>query len=131
MPFHHDPTHSDDDLDRLINEQIKALLEEAENTEDIDRREDIYQDIDNLKDEAYKITEEVLNDILPEAFAVVKETAKRFVNNETITVKANEFDRSLSGEKEYVTLDGDQVVWSNSWDAAGKPITWDMVHYDV
>ncbi|WP_242117924.1 preprotein translocase subunit SecA [Aestuariivivens sediminicola] len=119
------------EANKAINEQIKALLEEAENTEDIDRREDIYQDIDNLKDEAYKITEEVLNDILPEAFAVVKETAKRFVNNETITVKANEFDRSLSGEKEYVTLDGDQVVWSNSWDAAGKPITWDMVHYDV
>ncbi|WP_242091638.1 preprotein translocase subunit SecA [Aestuariivivens sediminicola] len=119
------------EANKAINEQIKALLEEAENTEDIDRREDIYQDIDNLKDEAYKITEDVLNDILPEAFAVVKETAKRFVNNETITVKANEFDRSLSGEKEYVTLDGDQVVWSNSWDAAGKPITWDMVHYDV
>jgi preprotein translocase subunit SecA len=114
-----------------INEQIAKLLDEAENTEDIDRREDIYQDIDKLKDDAYKITEDVLNAILPEAFAVVKETAKRFKNNTTITVTANTFDREISGEKNYVTLDNDKAIWSNSWDAAGKPITWDMVHYDV
>ena len=114
-----------------INQQIDNLLQEAENTEDIDRREDIYQDIDKLKDEAYTITEGVLNDILPEAFAVVKETAKRFANNTSITVTASPFDRELSGSKEYVTLDNDKAIWSNSWDAAGKPITWDMVHYDV
>ncbi|MFD0835480.1 preprotein translocase subunit SecA [Mariniflexile aquimaris] len=114
-----------------INQQIDNLLQEAENTEDIDRREDIYQDIDKLKDEAYAITEGVLNDILPEAFAVVKETAKRFANNTSITVTASPFDRELSGSKEYVTLDNDKAIWSNSWDAAGKPITWDMVHYDV
>ncbi|WP_445735573.1 preprotein translocase subunit SecA [Mariniflexile sp.] len=114
-----------------INEQIDSLLVEAENTEDIDRREDIYQDVDRLKDEAYKITEDVLNAILPEAFAVVKETAKRFKNNTTLTVTASTFDRELSGSKDYVTLDNDQAIWSNSWDAAGKAITWDMVHYDV
>ena len=62
---------------KSINEQIANLLEEAENTEDIDRREDIYQDIDKLKDDVYTVTETVLNDILPEAFAVIKETAKR------------------------------------------------------
>ena len=114
-----------------INEQITNLTQEAETTEDIDRREDIYQDIDKLKDEAYLITEDVLNAILPEAFAVVKETAKRFVHNTSIMVSANEFDRSLSGEKEYVALEDDKAIWSNSWDAAGKPITWDMIHYDV
>ncbi|WP_100615139.1 preprotein translocase subunit SecA [Confluentibacter citreus] len=114
-----------------INEQIAKLLDEAENTEDIDRREDIYQDIDKLKDDAYTLTEGVLNDILPEAFAVVKETAKRFKNNTTLTVTANTFDREISGTKDYVTLDNDKAIWSNSWDAAGKPITWDMVHYDV
>ncbi|WP_111309109.1 preprotein translocase subunit SecA [Confluentibacter sediminis] len=119
------------DARKSIDEQIAKLLEEAENTEDIDRREDIYQDIDKLKDDAYAITEDVLNDILPEAFAVVKETAKRFKNNTTITVTANAFDREISGEKDYVTLDNDKAIWSNSWDAAGKPITWDMVHYDV
>ncbi len=119
------------EANKAIDEQIAQLLQQAENTEDIDQREDIYEQIDSLKDDAYKITEDVLNDILPEAFAVVKETAKRFVNNTTITVTANEFDRTLSGEKDYVTLDGDKASWANSWDAAGKPITWDMVHYDV
>jgi preprotein translocase subunit SecA len=114
-----------------INRQIENLKQEAENTDDIDRREDIYLDIDKLEDDAYKVTEDVLNEILPEAFAVVKETAKRFVNNTNITVTANEFDRALSGEKDYITLDNDKAIWANSWDAAGKPITWDMVHYDV
>ncbi|MGA1227340.1 MAG: preprotein translocase subunit SecA [Tamlana sp.] len=114
-----------------IDKQIAQLLEDAENTEDIDQREDIYEQVDRLKDDAYKITEDTLNDILPEAFAVVKETAKRFVNNTSITVKANEFDRMLSGDKDYITLEDDKAVWANSWDAAGKPITWDMVHYDV
>lgn len=114
-----------------LQDKINTLNETAENTEDIDEREDIYQEIDSLKDEIYKITEEVLNTILPEAFAVVKETAKRFANNTSITVTASEFDRVISGTKEYVTLEGDQATWANSWDAAGKPITWDMIHYDV
>ncbi|WP_418603382.1 preprotein translocase subunit SecA [Hwangdonia sp.] len=114
-----------------FNERKEALLKEAEATEDIDRREDIYQEVDKIEDEAYDAVENTLNDIMPEAFAVVKETAKRFVDNTNITVKANEFDRSLSGDKTYVTLDGDHAIWANSWDAAGKPITWDMVHYDV
>ena len=114
-----------------VDKQMADLTQEAETTEDIDKREDIYEHIDRLKDEAYKITEAVLNNILPEAFAVVKETAKRFVNNTAITVTANEFDRSVSGEKDYVVLEDDKAIWANSWDAAGKPITWDMVHYDV
>ncbi|HKK11416.1 MAG TPA: hypothetical protein VJ945_01190, partial [Flavobacteriaceae bacterium] len=113
------------------NEKIEGLLKEAEATEDIDQREDFYQEIDNIKEDVYKVTEDVLNDILPEAFAVVKETTKRFVANTTITVTASTFDRELSGTKDYVTLDDDKAIWSNSWDAAGKPITWDMVHYDV
>ncbi|GAA3585939.1 preprotein translocase subunit SecA [Snuella lapsa] len=114
-----------------IDDRIANLLEEAENTEDIDKREDIYLDIDKLKDDAYDATEAVLNAILPEAFAVVKETAKRFANNTTLTVTATAYDRELSGSNDYITLDNDKATWSNSWDAAGKPITWDMVHYDV
>jgi len=114
-----------------FNDKKEALLKEAEATEDIDRREDIYLEVDKIEDESYDAVEKTLNDILPEAFAVVKETAKLFVNNTSITVKANEFDRSLSGDKAYLTLDGDNAAWANSWDAAGKPITWDMVHYDV
>ncbi|OQD42362.1 preprotein translocase subunit SecA [Croceivirga radicis] len=114
-----------------VNAQISQLQEEVENSTDIDRNEEIYAEIDKLNEEVYKISEEVLNDILPEAFAVVKETAKRFANNTTLTVKATEFDRSISGRADYVTLQGEEAVWKNSWDAAGKEVTWDMVHYDV
>jgi preprotein translocase subunit SecA len=114
-----------------FNDRIETLQKEADATEDIDRREDIYQEIDKIKDESYAATEEVLNTILPEAFAVIKETAQRFKDNKEISVTANEFDRHISGLKENVVLEGDQAVWANSWDAAGKAITWDMVHYDV
>ncbi|MCL6272776.1 preprotein translocase subunit SecA [Muricauda sp. 2012CJ35-5] len=114
-----------------INDKIKVLEEEVSTSTDIDRNEEIYTEIDKLNEEAYKISEKTLNDILPEAFAVVKETAKRFALNETIAVTASEFDRSLSGTKDYVTLEGDSAVWKNSWDAAGKEVTWDMIHYDV
>ncbi|NNF81919.1 MAG: preprotein translocase subunit SecA, partial [Flavobacteriaceae bacterium] len=114
-----------------IEDKIVALNEEAETIDDINRKEDIYLEIDNLKDDSYKVTEEVLNNILAEAFAVVKETTRRFKENETITVEASPFDREISGKNDYVTLDGEKAIWSNSWDAAGKPIVWDMVHYDV
>ena len=114
-----------------LNNKISELTEQVHASTDIDKNEDIYAEIDRLKEEAYKISEETLNDILPEAFAVVKETAKRFVDNETLIVTATEFDRKLSGDKEYVSLDGDKAIWQNSWDAAGKEVTWDMVHYDV
>ncbi|WP_179005913.1 preprotein translocase subunit SecA [Winogradskyella forsetii] len=114
-----------------LNTKKEELLEKAKVTEDIDEREDIYLEVDKIDDEIYDVTEGVLNDILPEAFAVVKETAKRFVHNTEIPVTANAFDREISGENDYVTLEGDQAIWSNSWDAAGKPITWDMIHYDV
>ncbi|RED38184.1 protein translocase subunit secA [Winogradskyella eximia] len=107
------------------------LLAKAQVTEDIDEREDMYLEVDKIDDEIYDVTEGVLNDILPEAFAVVKETAKRFVHNTQIPVTANAFDREISGAHDYVTLEGDQAIWANSWDAAGKPITWDMIHYDV
>ncbi len=114
-----------------FNDTIEKLQEEAETTEDIDEREDIYLKIDSIKDDIYKVTEDVLNDMLPEAFGVIKETAKRFVHNTAITVTASTFDREISGSKDYVTLEDDKAIWANSWDAAGKPITWDMIHYDV
>jgi len=114
-----------------LNDKITELNEQVHASTDIDKNEDIYAEIDKLKEEAYKISEDTLNDILPEAFAVVKETAKRFVANETLIVTATEFDRKLSGDKEYVSLDGDKAIWQNSWNAAGKEVTWDMVHYDV
>ena len=114
-----------------LDNQIAQLEEEVKASTDIDKNEDIYTEIDRLKEEAYKLSENTLNDILPEAFAVVKETAKRFVANSTIEVTASEYDRELSGSKDYVTLNENNAIWSNSWDAAGKEVTWDMVHYDV
>ena len=110
---------------------IASKKSEAENTADIDAREDIYIAIDTLEKEAYEISEKVLNDILPEAFGVIKETAKRFKENASITVTSSEKDRELASTKPYITLVGNQTNWSNTWNAAGKEITWDMIHYDV
>ena len=118
-----------DSATKPINDKIEQLESEIEQA-NIDRKEDIYKEIDQFKDEAYQVSEEVLNDIQAEAFAVMKETAKRFVNNSSLKVKATPFDREMS-TKEYVNLEGEDAIWNNSWDAAGKPITWDMVHYDV
>lgn len=111
--------------------KIAQLKLDAETTEDVDKKEDIYQNIDALEKEAYEISEKVLNEILPEAFAVIKETARRFKENTQIRVKATATDRELSASKSYIELEGDDAVWANSWSAAGKPITWDMIHYDV
>ncbi|KOY52356.1 preprotein translocase subunit SecA [Polaribacter dokdonensis] len=115
---------------KTLDEKITVLEAEAK-AADIDRQEDIYTEIDALKDEAYTISEKVLADIMPEAFAVIKETAKRFVENEELEVTATPFDRELSAQKENVSLEDDKAYWANSWDAAGKPVTWDMIHYDV
>ena len=113
-----------------FDDTVIALEEEAIKA-DIDRQEDIYVEIDTLKNEAYTVSEATLLDIMPEAFAVVKETAKRFVESTEIEVTATPFDRELSGERDHITLEGDKAFWANSWDAAGKPVTWDMIHYDV
>ena len=111
--------------------EISALLQKVETIEDIDQREDLYASVDTIEKEAYEISEKTLNEILPEAFAVIKETAKRFKENTQLTVTANAKDREFSASKSYITLDGDKAVWANSWNAAGKEITWDMIHYDV
>jgi len=111
--------------------EIDAHKETILSLEDIDERERLYNRIDQLEKDALEQTEEVLLAILPEAFAVVKETAVRFMHNTSIEVTANEFDRSLSQDKDYVSLKGEKALWANQWDAAGKAILWDMVHYDV
>jgi preprotein translocase subunit SecA len=111
--------------------KIASLKTEVEQITDIDKREDLYLAIDALEKEAYDISEKILMDLLPEAFAVVKETAKRFKDNTQVRVKATPKDIELSASKSYITIDGDHAVWANSWNAAGKEITWDMIHYDV
>ncbi len=114
-----------------FHKTIEKLQQEVKNTQDLDQKEALYQQLDDQNEAAQKALEEVLNQILPEAFAVIKETAKRFKANSTLSVTATEKDNLLAQSKSYLTLKGDQALWSNSWDAAGKPITWDMVHYDV
>jgi len=111
--------------------QINDLKIKANETNDIDAREDIYAEIDKLEDKAYEETEKALEEILPEAFAVVKETARRFTNNDKVEVTASEYDRELSSYKDYVNLEGDKAYWDTTWDAAGSQVSWNMVHYDV
>lgn len=113
-------------------EEIAELKSKAESIENFDEKETIYNQIDKINKEAYEIEEKILLEILPEAFAVMKETAKRFAENPTLEVTATPFDRELSALKSYVELVGeDKAIWKNSWDAAGKEVTWDMVHYTV
>ena len=114
-----------------IQDQINALEKESSEIDDINKKEDLYKEIDQLKDDRYATEVKTLEELLPEAFAVMKETAKRFKNNETLIVNATPFDREISATKDYVNLDGEKAIWQNSWDAAGKEITWDMIHYDV
>ena len=117
---------------RTLQEEIAKLKTQAEETKDFDQKEVIFEQIDKINKECYEVEEKVLSDILPEAFAVVKETAKRFANNPEIEVTATPFDRELSATKNYVELiDEEKAVWKNRWDAAGKEVIWDMVHYDV
>ncbi len=98
---------------------------------DVDAKQRIFNQIDKLEADRNKELEVVLLDILPQAFAVVKETAKRFKENEQLEVTATEFDREFAARKKHITITGDKAYWANSWDAAGTQIKWDMVHYDV
>ena len=114
-----------------LQKEIESLQELVINESDIDKNEDTYNKIDALKEEQYNLTEKILEEILPEAFAVVKETAKRFAQSEEIRVTANAFDRKIAATKNYVHLEEEQAIWDCRWDAAGKQIKWDTVHYDV
>ena len=116
-----------------IDQDIVSKNEEAEALDfnDLLGKDAIYQQVDKLKKDRDKKIEEALNDILPEAFAVVKETARRFKENETVTATVTPHDRDLSVKRDYITIVGDQVHFKNTWLAAGGQVTWNMVHYDV
>lgn len=113
--------------------QIAAIREriESEPDMDMDEKEKLYEQIDHLEKDAYNITQEVLNDILPEAFAVIKETARRFKENEVIEVTATQSDRDLAATRAHVQIVDNKAYYHNRWTAGGNMITWDMVHYDV
>lgn len=114
-----------------ITSEIEQTREQIQNTSNIDEKEALFQRIDVLNKEAYETEEKVLMEILPEAFALIKETARRWAENGEIRVKATEWDRELAASKDFVKIEGDEAVWKNSWNAHGTEIIWDMVHYDV
>ena len=114
-----------------INLEIEKIKKEIDDINDFDKKEELFNQIDKLNEDAYKVSEETLNEILPKAFAVVKETAKRFVENKEVIVEANDYDFELSSTKDYIQIKDNKSYWKNTWDAAGKNIVWDMIHYDV
>jgi len=114
-----------------IDLEIEKIKNEIDDINDFDKKEELFNQIDKLNEDAYKISEETLNKILPKAFAVVKETAKRFVENKEIIVETNDYDLELSTTKDYIQIKNNKSYWKNTWDAAGKNIVWDMIHYDV
>ncbi len=116
-----------------IDQEIAAKKQEAESLpeNEIHNRDTIYQQVDKLKKERDKKIEEILAQIQPEAFAVVKETSRRFKENQEMVSTATALDRELSVKKEHIRIEGDKSIFKNTWTAAGGTVTWNMVHYDV
>ncbi len=116
-----------------IDNQIIELSKEGESIplSEMGRKDTLYKEIDELKKGRDKKIEEILQEILPEAFAVVKETARRFKENTELVSTATDLDRDLSVKKDYIRIEGDKSIYQNSWTAGGNLITWNMVHYDV
>ena len=109
-------------------EELKATIEDTE----LEKREAIFSQIDKLEKEVLDKYEKALNEVLPTAFAIVKDTARRLSENDEIVVTATDFDRQLAGEgKDFVSIDGDKAIWKNHWTAGGNDMKWNMVHYDV
>lgn len=111
--------------------RIAQIREELEKDIPLSQKEALATEQDKLVKKVDETIEKVLDEILPDAFAIMKSTARRFKENEVIRVKATDFDRNLSATKEFVTIEGDYAVWQNHWMAGGNEVTWDMVHYDV
>ena len=111
--------------------RIAAIKEELETEIPVDKKEALATESDKLVKKVDETIEETLDEILPQAFAIMKSTARRFKENPVIKVKATDFDRDLSTTKDFVTIEGDYALWQNHWIAGGNEITWDMVHYDV
>ena len=113
-----------------IREKIEALKAKVEDTP-IEDREVIFNQIDKLETKVLDRMEEALNEVLPEVYAIVKDTARRFSENETIEVAANDFDRELAATHDFVDIEGDKAIYHNHWVAGGNEMTWNMIHYDV
>ena len=120
------------DAAKQQREEIARLKSTIEDTP-IDQRESIFNQIDKLEKEALDRYEEALNEVMPVAFSIVKDTARRFAENEETIVTATDFDRELAADptKDFVTIDGDKAIYHNHWTAGGNDLKWEMVHYDV
>ena len=135
---------SNDEL-RARTESVKQKIEDAVKTEkntiaelkvkietlELEDRENVWAEIDRIEKEISVIQEKVLDEVMPEVFAIVKDTARRFKENEQTVVTANDFDRQLAVTHDFVSIDGDKAIYYNHWQAGGNEIVWDMVHYDV
>lgn len=116
-------------------EEIRNLIaetqEQAKSETDVNEKDRLFKEVDELKKAHYEQVDEILEQIMPEAFAVVKETARRFTENGELSVTANDYDRSLASSREHIQIQGDQAIWKNSWLAADARIDWNMIHYNV
>ncbi|MCF0042389.1 preprotein translocase subunit SecA [Dyadobacter fanqingshengii] len=122
--------HISDNL-KSIDDQIAVLRQQAADEPNVDSKEAIFKKIDALDLDRNKELERILLDILPEAFAIVKETARRFKENDKLEVTASFFDREVATKKSHVVIEGDKAYWNTTWDVIGQPIKWNMLHYDV
>lgn len=114
-----------------ITSQIETTREQIKNSCNIDEKEALFTKVDTLNKEAYAAEEKVLEEILPEAFALIKETARRWAQNGEIRVTATDWDRQLAATRDFVEIQGEEAVWKKSWNAHGTEVVWDMVHYDT
>ena len=110
--------------------ELKASIEN-EIEMDVEEKAEIYKQIDALSKLSYQKSQKILDEILPEAFAVMKDTARRFYENEKVVVTATQMDRDLAAHFDNIQIEGDKAIYKNQWMAGGNLITWDMVHYDV
>lgn len=116
-----------------VDKDIAALQQQLQSNPDMDlaEKEELYKQLEKLRKNRDQELEVVLKELLPEAFAVVKETARRLTENSELHVTATTFDRDLAARKKFVRIEGDKAIWKNSWEAAGTEVVWNMVHYDV
>ena len=111
--------------------EIADLKQKAASETDVNIKDELYTKIDELTKEHYLQLDEVMDELIPEAFAVIKETARRFTENGQLAVVANDYDKELAQDREHIEINGDQAIWKNSWLAADARIDWHMIHYDV
>ena len=119
------------EVEAPFEERIAEIKAELEKEIPVSEKESLATESDKLVKEEDEAIEKVLEEILPDAFSIVKSTARRFTQNETIEVTANDFDRQLATSHDFVTIEGDKAIYRNHWQAGGNEVTWDMIHYDV